>query len=127
MSFGGASRFTVSAGLYTHTSWLSTAPTERPAEGSAPAFDVRGLGGERYRLTIRVPGATQVEVASDVTAWQPVAMRRLRDDLWVVELSLAAGVHQLSVRADGGRWSAPPGLASADDDFGGSSGAFVVQ
>jgi hypothetical protein len=127
MSVGGAPRFTVSAGLFAHTSWLSTAPAERATKHGTAAFDVSGLGGERYRLTIRVPGATHVEVASDVTAWQPVAMRRLRDDLWVVDLSLATGVHQLSVRADGGRWAAPPGLAPVDDDFGGSSGAFVVR
>jgi hypothetical protein len=127
MSAGAAPRFAVSAGLFAHTSWLSTAPVERPAERDPSAFDVSGLGGERYRFTIRMPGAEHVEIASDVTAWQPVAMRRLRDDVWVVELSLAAGMHQLSVRVDGGRWAAPAGLTPVDDDFGGSSGAFVVR
>jgi hypothetical protein len=127
MSSRAAPRFAVSAGLFAHTSWLSTAPAERPVPRGAAAFDVSGLGGERYRLTIRVPDAAHVEIASDVTAWQPVPMHRLRDDLWVVELSLAAGVHQLSVRADGGRWTAPPGLTPVDDDFGGSAGAFVVR
>jgi hypothetical protein len=127
MSTRDGPRFAVSAGLFAHTSWLSTAPVERPAEHGMPAFDVSGLGGERYRLTVRMHGATHVEIASDVTAWQPVAMRRLRDDVWVVELALAAGIHQLSVRADGGRWAAPAGLTPVDDDFGGSSGAFVVR
>jgi hypothetical protein len=127
MSTRTTPRFAVSAGLFAHTSWLSTAPVERPADRSDAAFDVRGLGGERYRLTIRMPGATHVEVASDVTAWRPVAMRRLRDDLWIVELSLTTGMHQLSVRADGGSWAAPAGLTPVDDDYGGSSGAFVVR
>jgi hypothetical protein len=68
-----------------------------------------------------------VEIASDVTAWQPVTMHRLRDDLWVVELSLTPGMHQLSIRADGGRWIAPSGLAPVDDDYGGTSGSFVVR
>jgi hypothetical protein len=127
MSTGAAPRFAVSVGLFAHTSWLSTAPIDPAAERGTSAFDVSGLGGERYRLTIRMPGAAHVEIASDVTAWQPVAMHRLRDDLWVVELALAAGMHQLSVRADGGRWAAPAGLTPVDDDFGGSSGAFVVR
>jgi hypothetical protein len=127
MSTHAAPRFAVSAGLFAHTSWLSSAPVERPADRGAAAFDVSGLGGERYRLTIRMPAAARVDIASDVTAWRPVAMRRLRDDLWVVELSLAAGMHQLSVRADGGPWAAPTGLTPVDDDYGGSSGAFVVR
>jgi hypothetical protein len=126
-SVRAAPRFAVSAGLFAHTSWLSTAPVERAAERGTSGFDVSGIGGELYRVTIRMPGAAHVELASDVTAWQPVAMRRQRDDLWVVELSLAAGMHQLSVRADGGRWAAPAGLTPVDDDFGGSSGAFVVR
>jgi hypothetical protein len=127
MSVGGAPRFAVSAGLFARTSWLSMAPTEHPDERSTSAFDLRGLGGERYRLTIRLPAASHVEIASDVTAWQPVTMHRMRDDLWVVELSLTPGMHQLSIRADGGRWIAPSGLAPVDDDFGGSSGSFVVR
>jgi hypothetical protein len=120
-------RFAVSAGLSAQTSWFSTAPTDRAPEHGASSFDVSRVGGERYRLTIRVPGATRVDVASDVTVWQPVAMRRLRGDLWTVELSLTAGVHQLSVRADEGPWAAPTGLTPVDDDFGGSAGAFVVR
>jgi hypothetical protein len=122
-----APRFAISAGLSAHTSWFSTAPIESPAAHGASAFDVRGLGGERYRLTIRAPGAARVEIASDVTAWQPIPMRRLRDDLWAVELSLAAGVHQVSLRTDGGSWIAPAGLIPVDDDFGGSAGAFVIR
>jgi hypothetical protein len=127
MSSRAAPRFAVSAGLLAQTSWFSTTPAERAPERGAAAFDVSSVGGDRYRLTIRVPGAARVDVASDVTTWQPVAMRRLRDDLWAVELSLTPGVHQLSVRADGGPWAAPAGLTPVDDDFGGSAGAFVVR
>jgi hypothetical protein len=36
-------------------------------------------------------------------------------------------MHQVSVRADGGRWIAPAGLPPTDDDFGGTAGTFVVR
>ena len=48
-------------------------------------------------------------------------------DGWVVEIAALRGLHRANIRVDGGHWIAPPGLASADDDFAGEVGIFVVE
>jgi hypothetical protein len=71
--------------------------------------------------------ATRVEIASDVSGWQPVLLAPAGADTWTVTLSVAPGLHRLNVRLDGGAWLVPGGLATAVDDFGGSVGLFVVR
>jgi hypothetical protein len=67
-----------------------------------------------------------VEVSGDFTNWDPVALARRSDGRWGVELPLAAGVHQVVVRLDGGPWLVPAGLPPIDDEFGGAAGLLVV-
>jgi len=40
---------------------------------------------------------------------------------------LAAGVHRVNVRVDGGEWRVPTGLSAVDDDFEGKVGLLVVR
>ena len=47
-------------------------------------------------------------------------------DMLFVEVQATPGVHHVSVRVDGGKWIAPPGLAAIDDDFAGQAGLLVV-
>jgi hypothetical protein len=84
------------------------------------------LAPDRYRLVAHLPAAGTVELASDVTGWRPVAMRRDAGDGWSVELPASPGVHRVSLRVDGGPWIAPPGLTAEDDGFGGSAAVFTV-
>lgn len=71
--------------------------------------------------------ATQVEIASDVSGWQPVLLAPAGADTWTVTLPVTPGLHRLNVRLDGGAWLVPGGLTPVADEFGGSVGLFVVR
>jgi hypothetical protein len=90
------------------------------------AFEVRRLDADRVRLCVRADGAATVEVTGDLTSWQPVTLRRGDGSWWVLELTASAGVHEITVRRDGGRWVVPPGLRVSTDEFGGRSGLLLV-
>jgi hypothetical protein len=96
-------------------------------EVATPAFVVQRAGQGQYRLRIRVANAHRVELGSDCTAWQPLVMIRIDDDLWESVLPATAGPHFVSIRIDGGVWIAPPGLVPKSDDFAGSVGVFVIE
>jgi hypothetical protein len=95
----------------------------------AEVFDcvLRRLGEDRYRVTVRARGARLVELQGDMTQWQPVALQAIGGDRWEGMIEMAPGVHQLSLRADGGSWTPPPGLPTAPDGFGGNVGVVVVE
>jgi hypothetical protein len=90
------------------------------------AFDVRRLDADRVRLRVRADGASTVELMGDLTAWQPITMRRGEGAWWVLDLAASAGVHEITVRRDGGGWVVPPGLRVSTDEFGGRSGLLLV-
>jgi hypothetical protein len=105
--------------------------SRRPGDAGAPAssnaaFVVSPTVPGRIRVAIRVASGDSVEFASDCTHWRPVPMNR-DGDRWIVEVAAIAGLHRANIRVNGGRWTAPPGLASMDDDFAGEVGIFVVQ
>lgn len=121
-------RHNLSLGLGFNASILShepSVPTKRSAETQA-GFIVSNVGVGRVRITIRSPSARAIEFASDCTGWKPVGMMQTLDG-WIVEVNAARGLHRANIRVDGGRWIAPPGLASSDDDFAGEVGVFVVE
>jgi hypothetical protein len=99
-----------------------TAQREQPA-----AFRVDMLQSGARRVRLRAPTAARVEIAGDFSAWQPIAMRRAPGGWWEAELAVPAGPHEMSVRVNGGKWEAPPGLPVVVDELGGRSGFFVVQ
>lgn len=79
--------------------------------------------------TIRVyaPGARTVELMGDFTDWQPVALMRGDVGAWETRLPLAAGVHRVNVRIDGGGWIVPAGARPESSEFGGQVGVVVVR
>ena len=96
-----------------------------PEEQTA-AFTVEALPSGAQRVRLRAPSAASVEVAGDFSAWQPIQMRRVNAGWWETELAVPAGTHEVSVRLNGGRWDAPPGLPVIVDELGGRSGFLVV-
>jgi len=90
---------------------------------------VERIDGDTLRvvLLIDAPRAERVELMGDATEWSVVPMRRNVSGRWRAELKLPPGVHRVMVRADGGRWSAPPGVPVANDDYGGPVGMIVIR
>lgn len=121
-------RHNLSLGLGFNSSIFSHQTNDR-SKASAElqsAFAVASVGVDRVRITIRSPFARTIEFASDCTGWKPLGMTQTHDG-WVVEIAAPRGLHRANIRVDGGRWVAPPGLASSDDDFAGEVGVFVVE
>ena len=122
-----AGRSTLSLGVGFNAGVFSRTRSEGKATTpSRTAFVVSQTSAGRIRIAIRVAAADSVEFASDCTQWKAVSMARAGDG-WVVEVPALAGLHRANIRVNGGRWIAPPGLASMDDDFAGEVGIFVVQ
>jgi hypothetical protein len=94
---------------------------------AATAFAVQAVDSGQYRVALRVPRARVVEVTGDFTSWEPVALHRSSGDWWEVTLPIAPGTHQVNVRINGERWTAPPGATVVDDDFAGVVGVIVVR
>jgi len=99
-------------------------PAIRPA---AAAFTVLPAAEGRYRIVVRVPSARSVEISGDFTGWAPVVMHETSATVWEATVALAPGTWRVNVRVDGDAWTAPPGLATVNDEFNGRVGIFVVR
>ncbi|HET7458430.1 MAG TPA: glycogen-binding domain-containing protein [Gemmatimonadaceae bacterium] len=102
---------------------LTVAPEVAGGDDVTPATDARRM------LVVAVPAsaaATAVELSGDFTSWDPVALARGPDGRWRITVALAAGVHQVVVRVNGGPWVVPAGLPTIGDEFGGVAGLLVV-
>ena len=102
-----------------------------PANGDGGAgvtarLEVQPAPDGTVRVVVHAPAAASVEVAGDFTDWQPVTLRRVGEDIWEEVLRIPSGVHRINVRVDGGRWTAPAGMARAQDEFGGEVGIVAV-
>lgn len=90
-----------------------------------PPFRIDTLGGGARVVRIRAPRAMRLELTGDFTDWTTLPMRAAGRGEWELMLPIAPGTYRVSVRVDGGRWRAPPGLVTVTDEFG-SEGAVVV-
>ena len=89
-------------------------------------FEVRALATGTQKITVRVGGVEKVEVMGDFSDWTPLLLMRRGRDLWDITLPVAAGVHEINLRLDGGPWVAPPGLPTRRDSFNGDVGLLLV-
>lgn len=109
---------------------LTRAATEvhplAPASAVSP-LAIEAVGEGRYRLALRAPRASRVEISGDFTGWKPVTLEPGSDGRWTLTMPLAAGTHRLNVRIDGGSWIVPPGLTTMNDDFAGEVGLVVIE
>ena len=78
-------------------------------------------------LAVRAIGATQVAVAGDFSHWVPIELQRNDDGWWRATAHASPGAHQVSIRVDAGRWTAPPGLPPVHDEFGATVGLLIVR
>lgn len=93
----------------------------------ATPFSVRPEKDGRYRVAYRVMNAYRVEISGDFAKWEPVRLDEAEPGLWMTTVALAPGTYHMSVRIDGGPWTAPPGTTTVGDDFNGTVGIVVVR
>jgi hypothetical protein len=109
-----------------HVAARATATAAR--EAGLSAFSIRSDDADGISVRVRALGATQVEVAGDVTRWAPVRLERSSDGWWWARLPTASGdIVELAVRVDGGPWLTPPGADPVRDEFGGMSGRVTLR
>lgn len=90
-------------------------------------FESKSLGNRMREIRLRAPDAHSVELIADFTGWKTVKLADAGGGWWSATFPITAGIHELNVRIDAGRWIAPPGLSSKADEFGGSVGVLIVQ
>jgi hypothetical protein len=98
----------------------------RAAVAHVVAWTAHARPQGRTLLRVRCAAATRVELAGDFTDWTPVTLEPLGGSWWKCELTIAAGLHQVQVRVDGGAWQPPPGLPTTAGDFAGTAGVLVI-
>jgi hypothetical protein len=98
-----------------------------PTTALVRTFDVRSADDGMQKITVRVGGVESVDVAGDFSDWAPLTMIRRGRDLWELTVPLAAGMHQINIRTDGGKWVAPPGLPTTRDLFSGEVGVLIIK
>ena len=92
-----------------------------------PGFRVDTIAGGARLIRLRAPRALKVELSADFTDWIPLPMRALNGGGWEVVLPVVAGTYRVSVRVDGGPWTAPPGLVPVADEFNGEVGVVIIR
>ena len=103
------------------------ARAREPAGPAVTAFRVNAAPAGEREIRVRSPGAARVELSGDFTRWEPVALTAAANGWWTARLRIAPGTYQVSVRVNGVRWIAPPGLVEVTDEFGGSAGILVIE
>lgn len=90
-------------------------------------FQTADVGYGNRTITLRAGGVERVEIMGSFTDWEPRVLTRVGRDRWEITLPVAAGVHQINVRLDNGKWRPPPGLPAMRDGFNGDVGIWVVE
>lgn len=90
-------------------------------------FQATSVGYGNRTITLRAGGVERVEIMGSFTDWEPRVLTRIGRDRWEITLPVHAGVHQVNVRLDNGKWRPPPGLPAMRDGFNGEVGIWVVS
>jgi hypothetical protein len=93
----------------------------------ANAFRVLPADSGHYRVVVNAPSARTLELSGDFDGWRPVSLAQTEPDEWEVTLAVTPGTYRVNMRVNGDRWTAPPGLPTADDEFNGTVGLLVVR
>lgn len=81
----------------------------------------------RIVLLIDAPHAESVELMGDATSWTITSLKRHTNGRWRTELRVTPGMHRIIVRSNGGKWMAPPGVPTGNDDFGSPVGLVIIR
>lgn len=98
-----------------------------PANVMVRTFDANPAGDGMQKFTVRVGGVESVDLAGDFSDWGPLTMVRRGRDLWELTVPISGGLHQITIRTDGGKWVAPPGLPTTRDLFNGEVGVMITK
>src|SRR5688500_5351501 len=101
-------------------------PVETPSS-LIRAFELRPAGTAVQRITARIGGVESVEIMGDFSDWTALPLIRRGRDQWELLVPMTAGVHQINLRIDRGRWIAPPGIPTMNDGFNGEVGILVIK
>lgn len=104
----------------------SSVPVSLPHSPLVRSFEYHAAATGMQRITIRVGGVETVEIMGDFSDWTPLTLVRRGRDQWELSIPVAAGMHQINVRVDGGPWMAPPNMPTMKDSFNGEVGLMVV-
>ncbi len=105
----------------------SAIPVSLPHAVLVRTFDMRTVPNGMQKIVIRVGGVETVDVMGDFSDWGPLTLVRRGRDLWELSVPVSPGVHQITVRVDGGPWMAPPGIPTVHSAFDGELGLLVVS
>jgi hypothetical protein len=104
-----------------------TSTRSAAAANGALAEVVRDTPAIVHLYFVLPANARRATLASDLTEWKSVQLRRTGDGRWDAALPAIAGVHRVNIRFDNGPWRAPEGLPATDDGFGTKVGLIVVE
>lgn len=82
--------------------------------------------GERT-IIVRAGGIERLEVMGTFTGWEARPLTRFGRDHWELTVPISAGIHEINIRMDGGKWRPPPGLPTRRDGFNGEVGILVID
>jgi hypothetical protein len=99
-----------------------------PGSGSDPAsLRIMRIAAGRYVLRVQAAHLGRVAIRGDFSGWDPISLHRAGGGWWEIELSLSPGAHEVELSLDGGAWQAPPGIASAEGEYGSRVGRFITD
>ena len=93
----------------------------------ASEFRVLAADSGHYRVVVHATSARTLELSGDFDGWQPVSLVQTAPDEWEATLALGPGTYRVNMRVNGDRWTAPPGLPTAADEFNGTVGLLVIR
>lgn len=97
-----------------------------PDAASEARFVLTQLGDEQFRLEFSGLAARRVELAGDLTDWEPRALTPWGLRGWRTTVAAPSGVYAVNIRLDDGDWLPPPGLPARDDGFSGRVGLLIL-
>ena len=117
----------LSLGLRVAPAALARPRPPAPLRPVANAFRVLPADSGHFRVVVHAPSARTLELSGDFDGWHPISLVQAEPDEWQVTLALAPGTYRVNMRVNGDRWTAPPGLPTADDEFNGTVGLLVIR